>query len=136
MAGEIIEVNGIAYRHFDHPRYRYILARSYEVTIDIRRPLNHEYFSLSETGLLRVRERYAWDGASGPAPDVPSIMRGSLVHDVAYQSLRERLLPPDDRLPADGTLYKMCVQDGMWSVFARLVYLGVRVGGAAAATPR
>jgi hypothetical protein len=54
-------------------------------------------------------------------------MRGSLVHDALYQLMRlGHLDPAVDRVAADKTLRVLCLEDGMWSVWAWLVYYGVR----------
>ena len=74
--------------------YKYQLASSYSVLTPIipLSPISTEYIRLDATGWLFIREGYAWDGASGPAIDTKSIMRGSLVHDALHQWTREKRL--------------------------------------------
>jgi len=52
-------------------------------------------------GLLRIRQGYAWDGASGPTYDTSDTMTPSLVHDVGYQLMRNYLLPQSCRSVID-----------------------------------
>ena len=63
-------------------------------------------------------------------------MRGSLIHDALYQLMRERYLDKEKyREPADRLLQSICKEDGMSSLRAWLVYLGVRLGGDPSADP-
>lgn len=84
---------------------------------------------IHDDGRLQIAEGYAWDGASGPAIDTASFMRGSLVHDALYQLIRRRVLPPAARKPADGLLVSVALADGMWYVRSLWVYAAVRVFG-------
>lgn len=84
---------------------------------------------------LRIKKGYRWDGPSGPTLDIPSFMRGSLVHDVLYQLIREQYLPVRLRKPADRLLYIHCVEDGMSRIYAFFVYKAVRIFGAKAVDP-
>jgi hypothetical protein len=56
-------------------------------------------------------------------------MRGSLVHDVLYQLIREKHLPLSYRDKADRLLQQMCKEDGMWAIRAWYVYQGVSTFG-------
>ena len=89
----------------------------------------------SNGGTIRIGAHYAWDGASGPAPDIPSIMRGSLVHDALYQLMRLGELDLSFRETADDLLKTMCRADGMNRMLAWLVHRSVRTFGAEHATP-
>lgn len=121
--------------------YKYKLAQDYVHPLPdffINGEVWHPLFTI-KGAILRVRKGYAWDGASGPAVDTPSFMRGSLVHDVFYQMLRENLLPPvlrlisgdgpvdiDIRKWADKELRSVCREDGMGAIRAWWVYRAVR----------
>lgn len=91
--------------------------------------------SLDTTGLLRIQPGYAWDGPSGPTIDTPSFMRGSLIHDVLYQLLRQPGFAGAEndhvilRHRADLILHDICIEDGMWKWRAKWVLRGVRAGG-------
>jgi len=118
--------------------YKYQLKEDYITQINIIPdiPIKTDYIELTITGQITVKNGYAWDGASGPAIDFPSIMRGSLVHDALYQLMRLSHLDEDiHREPADRLLQKMCREDGMNAAAAWLVYQGVRLGGDPAADP-
>ena len=120
-------------------RYKYQLKKTYIDDISIRPPtdLTLEYITLSTTGQLSVKCGYAWDGPSGWTIDTPCFMRGSLVHDALYQLMRDH----DDfdawiyREPADRLLQTHCKEDGMWSLWAWIVYQAVRFGGGPSADP-
>lgn len=110
--------------------YKYVLDKDYTVQIPIHPKKNviTQFVSLSTTGRLVIRKGYAWDGASG-CPDYKSIMRGSLVHDVLYQLMRNGKLDRNQRKPADKLLREMCKEDGMNRWMAKVVYLAVQKYG-------
>jgi hypothetical protein len=111
--------------------YKYQLEEIFFLATNIK-PLvtgGNRYVRLDTDGLLIVREGYAWDGASGPAIDTPSLMRGSLVHDALYQLIRLGVLDEDKRKPADRLLYQMVIEDGMPDWMAIAVYRAVRTFG-------
>lgn len=86
------------------------------------------------TNSVTINAGYAWDGASN-YPDYPGILRGSCVHDVLYQMLREGLFHPKARKVADKILYEYCREDGMSWVHAQAVYWAVRWFAGSAAKP-
>ncbi|MCJ7777645.1 MAG: DUF1353 domain-containing protein [Sedimentisphaerales bacterium] len=89
--------------------------------------IDTEYISLWDNGQLFIKLRYAWDGASGPAFDTKTIMRGSLVHDALYQLMRDGLLDRKKYRPyADKLLREICLEDGMWKLRANWVYWAVQ----------
>ena len=81
--------------------------------------ISTSFIYLSKNALL-IKEGYAWDGASGPTIDTPSSMRGSLVHDALYQLMRLGLISENNRDYADSLLKKICLEDGMNKVRAKL----------------
>jgi hypothetical protein len=118
--------------------YTYQLKQTYAVRISLipTRPIDTEYISLEASGVLTVKEGYAWDGPSGPSVDTLSFMRGSLVHDALYQLMREGLLDHTVyREAADRALRDICREDGMCRIRAWWVYQGVRIFGNFAADP-
>lgn len=118
--------------------YKYQLVEPYETIIDLKpnNDIRTEYIDLSSEGKLLIKKGYAWDGPSGPTIDTLNFMRGSLVHDALYQLMREEHLDKDEhREFADRLLQKMCKQDGMSSLRAWWVYLGVHHGGDPSADP-
>lgn len=119
--------------------YRYLLAETFTIRVEVfpRRIIEHPFLSLSLGGLLTIQRGYAWDGASGPALNTPSFVRGSLVHDALYQLLREELLDgPGVRATADAILRDLCRLDGMHPLRAWWVWLAVRVCARGATLPR
>lgn len=119
-------------------KYKYQLKKEYQVKIDFKpkQNIDHPFISLSTEGQLTVRERYAWDGPSGPTFDTKTFMRGSLVHDALYQLMRLRLLDyKADRKRADQILRDMCKEDGMLALRALWVYYGVHWFGESSAAP-
>ena len=128
------------YRRIGHYKYQLTEDLSVRTTIRPHRwhhapsPEAESFVGLGQNGLLRFRKGYAWDGASGPAIDFKSIMRGALVHDGLYQLMREGGLPLSYRKPADKLLRRMCREDGMPRVLAWVVYWAVRIFGKEAAS--
>lgn len=94
-----------------------------------------DWVVLHPTGLLEIRAGYAWDGASGPAIDTKTILRGSLVHDAFYQLMREGLLDIRWRDRVDYEFWDICKEDGMSWFRAWYVYQAVRRFGETYAQP-
>lgn len=129
--------------------YRYQLAETFSIVIKL---LSHpsqwvdnppvvgdliidtDYITLDEDGLLTIKKGYAWDGPSGPTFDTKNFMRGSLVHDVLYQLIREGHLSYI-RLFADNLLRTLCREDGMSWIRAWWIYRALRLFGSTAADP-
>lgn len=70
---------------------------------------------------------------SGPTIDTKSFMRGSLIHDALYELIRKGLI--NNKEEADKLLYNICIEDGMWSLRAKWVYVGVHYFGKSATLP-
>jgi len=117
-------------------KYKYKLEKSYQIEIDIEieKEADLEYIVMSRNRTLLIRKGYAWDGATS-APDTKNIMRGSLVHDVLYQLIREGYISENQRERADQILIEICLENGMWKFYAKLVYVAVRLFGYHAIEP-
>jgi len=118
--------------------YKYQLCEDYRVQTPIipERDIVTPYLCLTNTGVLSIREGYAWDGASGPTFDTANSMRGSLIHDALYALMRECHLEYRQwRDPVDRLLQKVCVEDGMWRIRAWTWYWGVRLGAGPCVLP-
>lgn len=127
-------MNRIAYRK----GYKYQLAKTYILNVGIHPvdPIYTDFISLGTDGILLIKSGYAWDGASGPAIDTKTILRGSLVHDALYQLIREGHLPKYAKVVADKVLHDLCIQDGMAKVRAWYVHQAVLKFGDIANVPR
>lgn len=112
-------------------KYKYQLTAPYQYNVEIYpgRVKETEYLKLDIDGLLTIKCWYAWDGASGPAIDTDSFMRGSLVHDALYQMIKLKLISSSFRKKADKILMKICLEDGMIKIRAWWVYRAVRFFG-------
>ncbi len=122
--------------------YDYQLKEDYHDDIGIEPPSDIEsndkitvagkkipFIKLHANGSLIIKSGYAWDGATG-APDVPSNMRATLVHDALYQLMRNKKLDRDKyKEAADRLLQKHCKEDGMLSGGAWIMYQGVHWWG-------
>jgi hypothetical protein len=109
--------------------YKYQLFDDYKATVPINIPehLVIERYVDLENSILQIYKSYAWDGASGPAIDTKTIMRGSLIHDALYQLMRTGKLSQIWRKQADKALLQACLEDGMWRIRAYWVYWAVRI---------
>lgn len=117
-------------------RYKYELMEPYTHHTDIcGHAYESRYLRLVADGILEIRGTYAWDGPSGPAPDVPCLMRASLVHDALYQLIRLEKLPFSYRDRADRILQAIARADGLSRPLAALVYWAVRLCGKSCAKP-
>lgn len=138
--------NGLAYeRIHDHPVYKYRLTAPYTHPTGVIPPLPviTGFIELDGRGMLTTRIGYAWDGPSGPAPDTPSAMRASLVHDALYQLLRDRRLLQSARKAADQLYRDIYIEDGRQHPFPPLItaaawvsYVALRLRGGPRAAPR
>ena len=106
--------------------YKYQLAEDYSIPTEIfNKHIVSGFIALEPTGVLTVGCGYAWDGPSGPTIDTKTFMRGSLVHDVLYQLIREEHLPGYHKGYADDLLKEICLEDGMCRFRAWYVHRGV-----------
>ena len=112
--------------------YRFQLEELYQHPTGLTpRPgaAGNRFVGMSPDGLLTIAAGYAWDGASGPAINTRSILRGSLVHDALYQLIRIGVLGTEHRESADALLRETCLADGMWPARAWWVHQAVRAFG-------
>lgn len=118
-------------------KYKYNLHGDYEYKAEIKvdEPSDLGFIKIEADGHLSIRSRYAWDGPSGPTIDTKNFMRGSLVHDALYQSIREKKINQDQRKRSDEILREICLEDGMSKIRAWWVFWGVYLFGNAAAEP-
>lgn len=130
--------NQIEYR--DLPTWKYQLETdwTYQTGLAGYTSYDQALFGLEYDGVLHVDRGYCWDGPSGPTLDTKDFMRGSLVHDVLYQSIRLKLLPSSARKAADLELDKILKKDGMFWLRRKYVYFALRAfaAGAARSKPR
>ena len=120
----------------DLHRYKYQLLKPYVQRTGIcGHTFKSSFLRIESDGTLEVFGRYAWDGPSGPAPDVPCLMRASLVHDALYQLIRLEALPFSTRDAADRILQRIAKEDGLPGSLAFVVYWAVRLFGASCARP-
>lgn len=116
--------------------YKYQLIKSYQIDTGIKGyEINTPFISLNSEGKMRISEKYAWDGPSGPTIDTLNFMRGSLVHDAFYQLIRLELIPFTLRDQTDKLLVKICKEDGMSSFRSWFVYNALKWFGGKAAKP-
>jgi hypothetical protein len=135
---------------FDIPRLRYCDGYKYQTyeRYEIPTPFSgkdrfiaardggQHWVDLQRSGLLVIREGYAWDGASGPTIDTKSSFVPSLVHDALFQLSRASLLLDLPQAPVDDFFEALCVKCGMWRWRAKLWRGGLRVGAAYAYKPQ
>lgn len=81
-------------------------------------------------GVVTVEIGYAWDGVSGPTIDRPTTMRAGLKHDMAYQLMRNGILPQSYRIIADKQLKQDMKNDGAWWLTCQVYYYTLRAAGA------
>lgn len=112
-------------------KYKYQLNKVYTFQSSILPgdDLLSDFVDLKSNGLLEIKKHYAWDGASGPALDTKTILRGSLVHDALYQLLSLELLDRKYKDDIDRLFQKICRVDGMSRFRAWYVYLAVHYFG-------
>ncbi len=119
--------------------YKYQLAKDEIFQTNIRPKHDTKSESgrieLLTTGILTVRDGYAWDGTSGPVIDRKTNQRGSLAHDALYQLMRESKLPYYNWPLADIEFGRIIVEDGAWNITATIDLLGLKLANGRAARP-
>lgn len=93
------------------------------------------FYRLDKDGKLWINLGYAWDGPSGPTVDTKDFMRGSLIHDVFYQMMREGQIPLTCKDAVDKLLFTMCREDGMSWFRAKYVLFAVQRYGDSSCSP-
>ena len=124
------------YREIGKYKYQLVESEATQLNADFFDVIAENEFVILVCGCVMVKEGYAWDGASGPAVDTVTFLRGSLVHDALYQLMREGLLPKSFRRAADSLLRDICIEGGMSRVRAWYVYRAVRWFAGGAIKPR
>jgi len=116
-------------------KYKWHLDEAIARQVDIPGEVEHEFYSLDH-GILMAKNGYEWDGASGPAIDTANFMRGSCLHDLLYQLMREGVIDRKYRKRCDQIMREICLEDGMSKIRAWWVYSGVRIGAGVSAKRR
>ena len=104
--------------------YKYQLQQPYWIQTPLRpeKYVSNEWIGLDTDGKMLFMPGYAWDGPSGPMPDMQCTMAGSLMHDGGYQLIREGLLPSSEKDKLDRFLKEMLLADGSGWIIAEIVY--------------
>lgn len=111
--------------------YKYQLAADYSVQTPILGAFfGHEFFQLTQDGVLTARKGYAWDGPSGPTFDTRSSLRPSLVHDVLCQAMRSGQFDYGRQREMNALFYQHCIEDGMFPARARIWHAAVELADA------
>lgn len=92
--------------------------------------------TLKTTGELFIREYFTWDGASGPAIDTVSAIRGSCEHDALFYLFRQGLLDQKWFKEANNQIEQTCLADGMHEIRADVWEFTLNRFGRDAANPK
>ena len=109
--------------------YKYQLVEKtwFDTNIHPKADIDTGFIRLSIAGVLVIESGYAWDGPSGPTIDTKNSMRGSLAHDALYQLLRDKHIEGKiTRRKADRIFYELLLNDGMWTIRAKIWWRAVR----------
>lgn len=97
---------GRKYKYVVTSIYTFKVGHEYPIFTSYRQHRNQKYpssnpkFGFSHN-ILWVYPGYLWDGASGIAIDTKSSMAPSLMHDCAYQAIRQDFIKMSQRKDAD-----------------------------------
>ena len=118
--------------------YKYQLTEQLLFETDIRpgRNVRSRWVELDKCGILRVREGFAWDGASGPVFDRLANMRGGCIHDALYYLMRNGHIPRNLWRAADLEYAKALREDGAWRITVAVDLFGLKLAAGRAAHPR
>jgi len=150
-------IQSVEYRKLNRKERRGKEGHKYEMLIDRTEytkltgfRISHKYFELYKDGRLVIKKGYRWDGPSGPTVDTASFMRGSAIHDVFFQCMRENLFMfikvkweswgevSNWRHVfnlSNKELKRFCIEDGMMWPRYHWVYYAVQKAGAKNARP-
>ena len=107
--------------------YKYVVAEDFSVhTTVYGYALQDKFFHLHTDGQLEVFMGYAWDGNSGPFPDIDSTMEASCVHDILCDLVNSGRISHDEQPKIDQLYYDTVERKGMWGWVARQVTLAIR----------
>ena len=122
------------YRHLKGYKYELLQTEAFDTEIK-GYEIDTKYIALWPTGRLFIKQRYAFDGPSGPTFDTKTFMRGALAHDGLYQLMREGKLDRKHRKCVDQLLRQICLEDDMNKFRAWYVYQAVRIFGKRTSMP-
>ena len=124
------------YRKLKNYKYQLLEELRFFAGCPIQCIVDMPFVAVELGGFVTIKKGYAWDGPSGPTIDTESFMRGSLVHDVLYQLIREGCISIEYRDHADRLLRRICIEDGMSRARAWYVYNSVKYFAKYAAVKR
>lgn len=122
-------------------KYKYILDQDFLLfnTNILGAEYTHEYFEITNKGILVIRKGYAWDGATS-IPDLDCFMFASLIHDCLYQLIRIGVLKKSVfKKQADLLFKRLILEDEGWKVeskttkkfISNFLYIGLLIFGGA-----
>jgi hypothetical protein len=104
----------------------YQVQRDFEVeTLVVGFDITHELYHIQVDGLLSIHKYYAWDGPSG-AFHTKTFVKSSCVHDVLCELINAGLIPMEDQVLADETMYSLNKEAGMWLLRRLWTFAAVR----------
>ena len=108
--GALIETPTLFYT--DGYKYQSRCDMVYFVGIYPKDDIVTDLIALRRDGWMWVAKYFAWDGASGPAIDTASNMRGSHAHDALAALMRMGKLPMVCRYQANDVIRRLMIDDG------------------------
>lgn len=112
-------------------RYAYLIPDAYlRLAVWPTAMVNIGDYVLLEDGVLVLGEGYRWNGTNWPSFDRKTNIRGSALHDAAYQLMHAGLLDWKQHKGIFDAIFRdVCVEDGMRSFEAWYHYHAVRLVG-------
>lgn len=95
--------------------FKYELSGNHQFTLATPFEDIDSYWIAIRGGELCIKDKYWWDGPSGPAIDTPNWLWASLVHDALYQAMKTGLIPftRKHRRWADSEMRRILEDQGM-----------------------
>ena len=107
--------------------YEYVIAEDFSIQATIYGyDLQDKFFHLYKTGRLEVFIGYAWDGNSGPFPDLKSTIEASCGHDILCDLVNSGRISHDEQPKIDQLYYDTAVRKGTWPWVARQLAMTIR----------
>ena len=110
--------------------FKYQLEEEYTIKTSVmpNEDIHTELIDLDSTGLLTLRNGFAWDGDTC-AIDTLKSRRGSAIHDAFYRMMNLGLLSWKWKPAADFEYYRALITDGFNRVWANVRFKAVRKWG-------
>ena len=107
--------------------YKFVVAEDFCIQTTIYGyDLQDKFFHLHVDGRLEIFMGYAWDGNSGPFPDIKSTIEPSCGHDILCDLVNSGRISHDEQPKIDQLYHDTAIKKGLWPVITRQLTMAIR----------